>query len=123
MARSIIWMNTKAFKGWGCSECEWNAPIPELLSDPAAKSAYDRLAAGKFAAHDCAGYAPRMASSEPVSFTERMRKLVSQGFKPKDAVDIVMQEVQLEHRGNAKILDQAEADAQDFLRRVREGLI
>ena len=64
-----------------------------------------------------------MTSHEPVSFTERMRKLVSQGFKPKDAVDIVMQEVQLEHRGNAKVLERLEADAQDFLRRVREGLI
>jgi len=123
MARSLIWMTTKAFRGWGCSECEWNSPVPELLSDPSAKSAYDRLAAAKFAGHDCAAFLIRVKSTEPVSFTERMRKLVSQGFKPKDAVDIVMQEVHLEYRGNAKILEQAAADAEDFLRRVREGLI
>jgi len=123
MARSLIWTNTKTFQGWACSDCEWNAPLPTLLSDPAAKSAYDRLSAGRFAHHDCAGHQARMTSHEPVSFTERMRKLVSQGFKPKDAVDIVMQEVQLEHRGNAKVLERLEADAQDFLRRVREGLI
>jgi hypothetical protein len=123
MARSMIWITTKTFRGWGCSECEWNSPVPELLSDPAAKSAYDRLAAGKFAQHDCAEYQVRLKSTESASFTERMRKLVSQGFKPKDAVDIVLQEVNLEYRGNPKILEQAEADAQDFLRRVREGLI
>jgi hypothetical protein len=123
MARSMIWMNTKTFQGWACSDCEWNLPVPTLLSDPAAKSAFDRLSAGKFADHDCAGHLARMKSSEPVSFTEKMRKLVSQGFKPKDAVDIVLQEAQLEYRGNARILERAEADAQDFLRRVREGLI
>jgi uncharacterized protein YoaH (UPF0181 family) len=123
MARSLIWINTKTFQGWACSDCEWNAPVPTLLSDPAAKSAYDRLSARSFANHDCAGHQARLRSNEPVSFTERMRKLVSQGFKPKDAVDIVRQEVQLEHRGNAKILERLEADAQDFLRRVREGLI
>lgn len=123
MARSIIWTNTKTFQGWSCSDCQWNMAVPTLLSDPAAKSAYDRLAAGKFAEHDCASHLSRTQSTEPASFTERMRKLVSQGFKPKDAVDIVLQEVHLEHRGNAKILERAEADAQDFLRRVREGLI
>jgi hypothetical protein len=123
MARSMNWTNTKSFQGWSCSDCEWNLPVPTLLSDPAAKSAYDRLSAAKFADHDCASYLKRTNSPEPASFTQRMRQLVSQGFKPKDAADIVLQEAQLEHRGNEKILARAEADAQDFLRRVREGLI
>ena len=97
--------------------------VPTLLNDPAAKSAYDRLAAGKFGEHNCADYGVRMHTSEPVSFTERMRQLVSKGFKPKDAADIVVQEAQLEYKGNARMLERAASDAQDFLRRVREGLI
>jgi hypothetical protein len=64
-----------------------------------------------------------MQSADPASFTERMRQLVSKGFKPKDAADIVRQEAQLEYKGNARMLERAESDAQDFLRRVREGLI
>lgn len=123
MARSKTWTNTKSFQGWSCSDCEWNMAVPTLLNDPAAKSAYDRLAAGKFGEHNCAEYGARMQSAEPVSFTERMRQLVSKGFKPKDAADIVLQEAQLEYKGNARMIERAAADAQDFLRRVREGLI
>lgn len=119
----MTWINTKAFQGWSCSECEWNMAVPTLLNDPAAKSAYDRLAGAKFDAHDCAGFPARLPSHEPASFAERMRKLVSKGFKPKDAVDIVLQEAHLEHRGDARMLECAEGEAQDFLRRVREGLI
>ena len=51
MARTMIWITSSAFHGWGCSECQWNAPVPTLLSDPEAKSAYDRLSSGKFSAH------------------------------------------------------------------------
>ena len=123
MARTMIWITSSAFHGWGCSECQWNAPVPTFLSDPEAKSAYDRLSSGKFSAHDCGAFLARFQSAEPLSFTERMRKLVKQGFKPKDAAEIVLQEVDLEHRGDAKMMEQAWADAQDFLRRVREGLI
>ena len=123
MARTMIWITSSSFHGWACSECLWNAPLPTLLSDPEAKSAYDRLSSAKFSAHDCTAFLPRVKSAEPLSFTERMRKLVGQGFKPKDAAEIVLQEVDLEHRGNAKIMEQARTDAQDFLRRVREGLI
>ena len=123
MVRSMTWMNTKSFQGWCCSACEWNMAIPVLLTDPAAKSAYDRLAAGKFAEHACAAHPARMPSYAPPSFTEQMRQLVSKGFKPKDAVDIVLQEAHLEHRGDVRMLENAEGEAQDFLRRVREGLI
>jgi hypothetical protein len=123
MARSKTWTNAKSFQGWSCSDCEWNMAVPTLLNDPAAKSAYDRLAAGKFADHNCADYSARMQSVDPGSFTERMRQLVSKGFKPKDAADIVLQEAQLEYKDNARMLERAESDAQDFLRRVREGLI
>ena len=52
-----------------------------------------------------------------------MRKLVAQGFKPKDAVEITLQEIMFEHRDEAKIIEKARADAEDFLRRIKEGLI
>jgi hypothetical protein len=119
----MVWINRDGFRGWGCSDCEWNYAIPTLLSDPEAKSAFDRLAASKFREHQCSAFLSRLKSSEPPSFTERMRKLVRQGFKPKDAVEIVMQEVQLEYRDNPKVLAQAKSDAEDFLRRVRDGVI
>lgn len=123
MARTMIWIHTSHFMGWGCSECEWNFPVPTLLTDPEAKSAYDRLSSSKFSEHDCKGFLSRLKTTEPASFTDRMRKLVAQGLKPKDAVEIVLLEVDIESRGNPKILEQARSDAQDFLRRVREGLI
>ena len=119
----MVWITTEGFRGWGCSDCEWNSPVPTLLGDAEAKSAFDRLAAGKFKDHKCADFLSRMKSTAPPTFTERMRKLVSQGFKPKDAIDLVLQEVRLEYRNNPKMLAQAQSDAEDFLRRVREGLI
>ena len=121
--RALVWVNDPFFQGWVCSRCEWNSPLPTLLSDPAAKTAYDRLAAGKFQQHVCGNHLPRLGADQAGSFTARIRKLVEQGFKPKDAVDIFLQEVALETRGDPKSLQQARADAEDFLRRVREGLL
>lgn len=119
----MVWITAEGFRGWGCSDCEWNSPLPTLLTDPEAKSAFDRLAAAKFKEHDCSGFLARLKSGDSPTFTERMRKLVRQGFKPKDAIDLVLQEVQLEYRDNPKVLAQAKADAEDFLRRVRDGVI
>jgi hypothetical protein len=45
------------------------------------------------------------------------------GFKPKDAVDIVLQELSLEFRSDVRKLEQARTDAEDFLRKVKSGLI
>jgi len=120
--RALVWVNHATFQGWVCSRCEWNSPLPTLLGDPAAKTAYDRLAAGKFRQHACADYPTRLPSSETSGFTPRLKKLVEQGFKPKDAVEILLQEVAFETRGDAKVVEQARADGEDFLRRVREGL-
>lgn len=91
--RAMTWVTDPRFQGWICSCCDWNYPLPTLLSDPVAKTAYDRLAAGKFRDHICESYQTRLKSSEPASFTARIRKLVGQGFKPKDAVEILLQEV------------------------------
>jgi hypothetical protein len=120
--RALVWVNDSAFNGWVCSRCEWNSPLPTLLGDPGAKTAYDRLAAGKFRQHACESYQTRLPSGEAAGFTTRLRKLVEQGFKPKDAVEILLQEVSFETRGDEKALQRARADGEDFLRRVREGL-
>jgi uncharacterized protein YoaH (UPF0181 family) len=121
--RLMNWVTSHSFQGWICSRCEWNYPLPTLLSDPDAKTAYDRLAAGKFREHICEHFLSRLKSAEPASFTERIRKLVAQGFKPKDAVEILLQEVELEHQNEPKVLEQARQDGEDFLRRIRVGLM
>jgi hypothetical protein len=122
-AREILWTVDHSFQGWTCSQCEWNDPVPTLLNDPEAKTAYDRLAAGKFRQHNCADHRTRLAKTGPESFTARIRKLVAHGFKPKDAVDLLLQEVALESPHQPKVLAQAKAEGEDFLRRLRAGLI
>jgi hypothetical protein len=95
-----------------------------LLTDADARTAYDRLASGKFREHKCADHLARLGQFEDdESFTSRIRKLVSQGFKPKDAVELFLQEISLEFRGDAKALARAKAEGEDFLRRVKTGLI
>lgn len=119
----MIWMTGLDFRGWACSECQWNYAVPTLLADPAAKSAYDRLSSAKFREHNCTEHFPRMKSSTPPSIRERMRRLVLQGYKPKDAIEVVLQEVGLESRDDPKVLESAKAEAKDFLRQVRDGLV
>ncbi len=123
MARSMMWIADPDFHGWICSDCEWNSAIPTLLEDPEARSAFDRLASGKFRGHSCADHPARNASNRPASLTERMRILVKRGYKPKDSAELILQEISLEFREQKGILKQAEAEAVEFLRRVREGII
>jgi len=122
-ARELIWTVRSNFQGWTCSQCEWNSPLPTLLTDGEAKTAYDRLAAAKFRDHKCADHLSRLGGPDTDNFTARIRKLVSQGFKPKDAVELFLQEVALEYRNQPKTQAQAKAEAEDFLRRLRAGLI
>jgi hypothetical protein len=123
-ARELIWTSNHSFHGWTCSHCEWSSALPTLLTDPEARTAFDRLAAGKFRDHKCADHLARLSSAADAdSFTPRIRKLVTQGFKPKDAVELFLQEIALEYRNQPKVQAQAKADGEDFLRRVRAGLI
>ncbi len=122
-ARELIWTSHHSFQGWTCSQCEWNYPLPTLLNDPEARTAYDRLAASKFRDHKCADHISRLGGTYSDSFTARIRKLVAQGFKPKDAVELMLQEVALEYRNQPNTLSQAKAEGEDFLRRIRAGLI
>lgn len=122
-AREILWSVERHFQGWTCSQCTWNEPVPTLLNDPDAKTAYDRIAIGKFRKHNCSDYPMRPPSSFGDSFTLRIRKLVSKGFKPKDAVELILQEASIEYPGQPKVVDQAKQEGEDFLRRLRAGLI
>ena len=89
-----------------------------------ARTAYDRLASGKFREHHCAEHLARLEQvQDEESFTARIRKLVSQGFKPKDAVELFLQEIGLEFRNDPKALARAKAEGEDFLRRVKAGML
>jgi len=123
MARWLSWVSDRKLTGWTCSECAWSSPLPTMLTNPEAKSAYDRLAAAKFEEHVCTQHGPRLAFGGEETFAERARKLVMRGFKPKDSVEIILQELSLEYRSDPKKLEQARLDAEDFLRKVKSGLI
>jgi len=126
MARVLIWIEDPETPGWGCSKCSWKFPVPTLLSDLEAKKAYDRLATSKFQSHICQhkfSEISRPDSAAEPTFTERIRRLVKMGYKPKDAVAIALDDLSLEHRGDLKVMQRAQAEAEEFLRRVREGLI
>jgi hypothetical protein len=94
-----------------------------LLTDPEAKSAYDRLASSQFRDHNCAANGKTALVTDSESFAARARKLVTRGFKPKDAVEITLQEMTFENRSDPAAAKKAREDAEDFLRHVKDGLI
>ena len=128
MERSLIWIGGDA-KGWACSNCRWKFPVPTLLSGEEAKGAYDRLAAAKFREHQCeAGtsfFAPeqetKLDSAAP--FALRARTLIKRGYTPKVAAELVLHEMEFEHGSDSRMMEKARAEAEDFLQRVRKGLI
>jgi len=125
MGRSLIWVQGNIDPGWACSSCPWKFPVPTLLASDDAKSAYDRLAAAKFREHSCDAEGPAAAvkkNTEP-TFAERASKLIKAGYKPKDAADLVAQEILLEHGHQPGVREKVRADAEEFLLRVRKGLI
>jgi hypothetical protein len=122
-ARELLWTSHRTFQGWTCSQCEWSYPLPTLLTDADAKTAFDRLAAAKFREHKCNEHMARLAPVVDEGFSSRIRRLISQGFKPKDAVELMLQEVALEFRGQPNVLEQAKSEGEDFLRRMRAGII
>ena len=123
MGRWLTWVSHQRLTGWACSECGWTFPVPSLLTNPEAKSAYDRLASSQFQDHDCAVHGLPAVTGDAENFTARARKLVTRGFKPKDAAEITMQEIVFENRSNPAAAKRAKDDAEDFLRRVKDGLI
>ena len=127
MARFLIWRDEAQDHGWACSNCSWRFPLPTLLQDEEARKAYDRLGALKFKEHACEQTSSSnwqaTASSRAPSFAERARALVMRGYKPKDAVALVLDEVALECHNDAKVIAQAKADGENFLLKIREGRI
>jgi hypothetical protein len=126
MTPTLVWNDEPDCNAWTCSCCVWKNPVPTFLSDPEAKQAYDRLAASKFGEHICELPAAQREiedTSTAPTFTKRVMKLLKVGYKPKDAVQIAIDEIGLEYRNDSKIMTQARADAQDFMLRVREGRI
>jgi len=115
--------------GWACSNCQWRLPVPTLLSGEEAMAAYDRLAAAKFREHKCHAETGSPAASAPAkrdvdsAVTERARTLIKRGYKPKVAVELVLHEMEIEHGRDRSFMEKASADAEDFLRKVRKGLI
>ena len=103
--------------------------MPTLLSGEEAKGAYDRLAAAKFRQHLCeaatglSASMPETTRGASTAFVERARALIKRGYKPKVAVELVLQETEIEHGNDPKMMERARADAEDFLQRVRKGLI
>ena len=118
--RSLMWVSDKHLTGWACSKCDWTFPLPSLLSDPEAKKAYDRLASAKFQRHDCATHRT-VASLAAENFINRAKGLVMRGFKPKDAAEIAAWEIMFENDHDPDIARKVQIEAQDFLRRVKEG--
>ena len=125
MGRSLIWIQGNIDPGWACSSCRWKFPVPTLLGSEDAKKAYDRLAAAKFREHTCDAEHPPAAVTKNTgpTFAERATKLIKAGYKPKDAIDLVAQEIDLEHGNDPDVLEKARADAEEFLLKVRRGLI
>ncbi len=128
MVRFLIWIEGDA-KGWACSNCRWSFPVPTLLSGEEDKGAYDRLAAVKFREHKCEAETRfSAAKQEPkrdagTAFAERARMLIKRGYTPKVAVELVLHEMEFEHGNDSRMIERARADAEDFLLRVRKGLI
>jgi hypothetical protein len=128
MARLLIWMEDDE-GGWACSNCRWRFPVPTLLEGKEALAAYDRLAAAKFREHKCEIETNPYAAIEEtkpradISFEERARILIRRGYTPRVAVDLVLQETEVAHGNDPKIMEKARAEGEDFLLRARKGLI
>jgi len=127
MERSLIWIEGDV-NGWACSHCPWRFPVPTLLSSDDAMAAYDRLAGAKFREHKCeAATSPPAAKPgtkpEDTAVAERCRALIKRGYKPKIAVELVLQETEIEHGRDPRFMEKARAAAADFLLKVGKGLI
>jgi hypothetical protein len=128
MERSLIWLEGEE-NGWSCSNCRWRYPVPTLLSGEEAMGAYDRLAAAKFRDHKCEAEPSFAAAKKDVkppsdnTFADRAQVLIKRGYKPKVAVELALQEIEMEFGHKPALMEKARADAEEFLRRVSKGLI
>ena len=128
MARYLIWIEGDE-DGWACSNCRWRFPVPTFLSGKEGKAAYDRLAAVKFDEHTCEGTTRRAATKPETNqnvgstFAERARTLIKRGYTPKVAVELILHDTEIGCGNDSRIMQKTRSEADDFLRRVRQGLI
>ena len=127
MERSLIWIEG-AENGWSCSNCSWKYLVPTLLSGEEAMGAYDRLAAAKFREHECEAQTTPPVKQIPkqdagTGFADRARALIKRGYRPKVAVELALQEIEMEFGHKPTAMDKARADAEEFLSKVSKGLI
>ena len=122
MARALTWVSDQRLTGWTFPGVAGRFLFRRFLKDPEARKAYDRLASAKFQRHDCATH-QSSASFAPESFINRTKGLVMRGFKPKDAAEIAAREIMFENDHDPDIARKVQIEAQDFMRRVKKGLI
>lgn len=58
-----------------------------------------------------------------MSFAERARRIIKRGYTPKVAVELALHEIESEDGSNPWIMKKARIDAEEFLLKVRGGLI
>lgn len=119
--RSMIWIDAPE-AGWACSNCRWKYPVPQLLTEKAAKDAYDRLASANFKTHTCETVGPP-AKERSGYLAERARILIMRGLLPKAAVEVTLHELEFEFRSDPKAMAEARHDAEEFLQKIRKGEI
>ena len=90
--------------------------------------AYDRLAAAKFRDHKCEADASPAVKKETTTpadntFSDRAQALIKRGYRPKVAVELVLQEIEMEHGHSPRLMEKAQADAEAFLVKMRQGTI
>ena len=123
-ARELIWTSNHSFQAGPVPGANGIPQSPRCLTIPRPRPRLTVWRRLNLAITNAPDQLSRIGSADDAdSFTPRIRKLVTQGFKPKDAVELFLQEVALEYRNQPKVLAQAKADGEDFLRRVRAGLI
>lgn len=123
--RSLIWIQGDGDVGWACSNCRWRFPVPTLLASEEGREAYDRLAAAKFRQHNCEDHSSLPFAEEAAhnEVAEQAKVLIKRGYKPRDAVELVLQETALESRNDERVMKKARADGDDFLQKLSKGLI
>ena len=91
--------------------------------------AFDRLAAAKFRDHKCESEPSFAVARKDVkpptdnTFSDRAQALIKRGYKPKIAVELALQEIEMEFGHKPALMEKARTDAEDFLLKVRKGLI
>jgi len=66
---------------------------------------------------------PTVHQNASPDIADRARTMIRTGYKPKDAVELVLQETALEYRNDPSVMEKARVDAEDFLLKVSKGLI